>query len=496
MQIRRSRLALTALAVVALTGTATMTGIALGDEAPASQFTVFDGAIRKATGVPAPASGTQASLWSNKSYAVTTIEGSGRVLIGAIGDNCEGWPTVRGTVDGKDVGATTIVSSTHYGTYGVGAVAVGPGRHTVRLSFVNDRYEGGCDRNVHIGYARMEHTGTGPASPTVSPTVRPSTSTSPRPSPTPSATRSPTASPTPTSTPPAGDTKFSFAVYPDTQQEVLRAGDTRFKNRSQYLVTNKASLDLRFVTGTGDVVNWDTPDHAQYQVAQDAMRPLEAAGVPYSLALGNHDTQAVTTGGGARDPKRTRQLVRDTSVFDRYFTASQFGGVTGTFESGKVDNQFSVYSAGGVSWLVMTLELWPRTEVVTWARNVVATHPRSNVIIATHSYLNSDGSIYQGSDYGANSPQYLYDNLVSQYTNIKFVFSGHVGNTANRVDTGVHGNKIYSFLQCLHSNTTNPVRLVEVDTRANSLRTWVYGPFDNSTYAAADRTVTGLDLVR
>ena len=43
-------------------------------------------------------------------------------------------------------------------------------------------------------------------------------------------------------------------------------------------MANRQKLDLRFVTHTGDVVNWDTPDHAQYKVAQDAMRPLEAAG--------------------------------------------------------------------------------------------------------------------------------------------------------------------------------------------------------------------------
>ncbi|MEK8104711.1 carbohydrate-binding domain-containing protein [Micromonospora sp. M12] len=172
------------------------------------------GAIRTATGTPVPASGTHASLWSNSSYATTSISGSGRVLIGAIGDDCQGWPTVRVTVDGVNVGQTTIVSATGYGTYPVGT-AVGAGQHTVRIQFINDFRADSCDRNVHVAYARMETAG-------------------------------------------ATDPKFSFAVLPDTQQEVLNSSDSRFLNRTNWLAQNRSALDLRFVTSSGDVVNWDT----------------------------------------------------------------------------------------------------------------------------------------------------------------------------------------------------------------------------------------------
>ncbi|WFE53497.1 carbohydrate-binding domain-containing protein [Micromonospora sp. WMMD1155] len=453
MRFRRSRSRLIATAVttvVALVGGA-LTG-STANAAEPSQFTVVDGAIRTATGTPVPASGTHASLWGNTSYATTSVSGSGRVLIGAIGDNCQGWPTVRVTVDGVSVGQTTIVSATSYGTYPVGA-AVGAGQHTVQVQLVNDFRTDACDRNVHIGYARMETVG-------------------------------------------VTDTKFSFAVLPDTQQEVLNSGDTRFRNRTNWLVQNRSALDLRYVTHSGDVVNWDTADHSQYVIARDAMRPIEAAGLPYSLAIGNHDTQATGVGGSARDPARTRELVRDTTVFNRYFTAGQYGAVRGQFEAGKLDNSYSTFEAGGVQWLVLTLELWPRVEAVNWARNVVAANPRHNVIVVTHDYIDGNGAIEQSASYGATSPQYLFDNLIKQYANIRFVFSGHVGVAANRVDTGVNGNKIYSFLQTFHSNTTNPVRLVEVDTAANSLRTWIYAPYTNQSFTEYDRSFTGLGVVR
>jgi hypothetical protein len=132
--------------------------------------------------------------------------------------------------------------------------------------------------------------------------------------------------PPPPAAPPAGsddDPTFSFAVMPDTQQEVLKPGDPRFLDRTQWLADHEASLDLRFATHTGDVVNWDTADHAQYKVASAAMKPLESAGIPYSLAIGNHDTQATGVGGSARDPARTYTLQRDTSTFNAYFNADR-----------------------------------------------------------------------------------------------------------------------------------------------------------------------------
>jgi hypothetical protein len=296
---------------------------------------------------------------------------------------------------------------------------------------------------------------------------------------------------TPPAPAPDTDTTFTLAIEPDTQQEVGR--DTRFRQRNEWLVDNADRLDLRFVGHTGDVVNWDTPDHAQYEVASDAMLPLEAAGIPYQLSIGNHDSQATGPGGAARDSKRTRVLARDTSVFNSYFTAARYGAVKGAFEPGKVDNVWSEFSAAGKDWIVLSLELWPRTEAVDWARNVVASHPDSNVIVLTHSYLEADGSIAQSANYGTNSPQYVYDRLISQFPNIKLVFSGHTGVAASRADVGVNGNTVLSFVTAIHSNSTNPVRLVTIDTAADTLKTSIVAPWNNSQEWAGFAQTLGID---
>lgn len=298
--------------------------------------------------------------------------------------------------------------------------------------------------------------------------------------------------PTPT---PAPGGAFSFAVIPDTQNEVLLSGDRRLTNRNQWLVQQK---DLAFVAQTGDLVNWDTPDHRQMAMAKESMDVLEDAGVPYTVSVGNHDTMATGIGGSARDPRNTYALQRDTTTLNTYFKASDFGAVAGAYEPGKVDNVYTTHTAGGLRWMVLSLEFCPRPGAVAWAKKVVAAHPDHNVLISTHSYQNGGGGI-DGSNqgYGDTSGQELFDELVSQYPNVKMVFSGHVGLASRaRVDTGRNGNKIYSFLTTMHDGVTNPVRMFDVDPAEGTVRTRIYAPLTGTTWGAYTQTLTGVDFVR
>ncbi|GAB3999279.1 hypothetical protein GCM10028771_33950 [Nocardioides marmoraquaticus] len=307
---------------------------------------------------------------------------------------------------------------------------------------------------------------------------------------------------------------FTLAVMPDTQQEVF-GRDPRMRQRSDWLVSQRERLDLRFVTHVGDVTNWGWLAPDQYRVASEGLRPLEQAGVPYSLSIGNHDTRAIgwdgrgNYGGGAyvQNPECARRLgapacktdllVRRTDEFNDVFTASRFGAVAGAFEPGKVDNTYSTFAADGYDWLVLNLELWPRAAAVDWAKRVVAGHPDHNVVVVTHSYLNGSGGIYDRSDYGSTSPRYLWDNLVSRYANIKLVLSGHVGSAALRVDTGRQGNKVVSLLQTFHSNDANPVRLLQVNPSRGSFTTSIVSPNGRGgDFSKFDKTVTGMTFVR
>ncbi|HEY3544951.1 MAG TPA: DNRLRE domain-containing protein, partial [Propionicimonas sp.] len=150
--------------------------------------------------------------------------------------------------------------------------------------------------------------------------------------------------PTTSSTPPVPDARqFSIAVLPDTQKETMYASNTRFANRTKWLVDNRAKLNLKYVLHTGDVVNWGWLVPSQFTIAKAAVKRLADAGIPYSLTIGNHDTAAVgwngkagSTGYGgsayAYNPEckvrlstaecRSRLLVRKTAEFNKAFPVS------------------------------------------------------------------------------------------------------------------------------------------------------------------------------
>jgi hypothetical protein len=290
-------------------------------------------------------------------------------------------------------------------------------------------------------------------------------------------------------------TRFTLAVIPDSQQEVLKEEDNRLANRLQWLVDHRQELNLKMVLHVGDLMNWDTPDHAQYQRASNALCILDQAAIPFACALGNHDTAAVKVGGSAA-PGNVNSNLRITTSYNAFFPVSRFKALEATWQPGQVDTACHVFQAGGLDWIVINLELWARTGAVQWAKQMLDQHPRHQAIILTHSHLNAKGDIEPTKGgYGDNSPEYIFDRL-RNHANVRLVFSGHTGNQAYRTDPGPRGEPIHQFLQCYH-DTSNPVRLVEIDPAQATLKTWVYSPAAGAEKADHSRlTLTNLTWLK
>ncbi|KRF23479.1 hypothetical protein ASG95_01915 [Phycicoccus sp. Soil803] len=316
-----------------------------------------------------------------------------------------------------------------------------------------------------------------------------------------SGTPAPTAEPLPPVADPA--TTFSFAVIPDTQPEV-KADDPRTDKRVAWLLAHREQLNLQWVLHSGDVQDWDTPDHQQWVSMSTRFAALAAAGLPFIAAPGNHDTAAVCEGGSACPGADTAVTVRDTTLWNRYYPPSYFG-FEGLAEPGKSDNGFRTFRAGGDDWLVLSLEIWPRQQVVDWARGVVAAHPHHNVIVLTHMFLEGDGSISTtNGGYGATTPTQLWDALKG-YPNVVMTFSGHTGQVFSGSVPASDGHRVAMFLQAMHAPDTNPVRIVTVDTAAGTITTQVRSSFDRSKPVGQQdveevypysTTITGMRWVR
>jgi len=314
--------------------------------------------------------------------------------------------------------------------------------------------------------------------------------------------------------PTAADTKFSIAVIPDTQVETTEPANARFLNRTYWLASNKASLDLRYVLHTGDVTNWGWLDQPQLDRARAAMAVLSTAKIPYAITVGNHDTAAVgwngiagSTGYGGSaymyNPEcpiklgtaacSSIDLVRNTAAFNATFPVSSIKDVGGAFQAGRIDNIWTSFVAGDKKWLVLTLELWPRQVVLDWAKTVITAHAGDNVLIETHSYLEANGTISTSNGgYGATTPAAMYAQLVAPNPNVKMVFSGHVGTQSSRTDSP-SGHKVLSFLGNDLGAAYNPVRVLEIDTAAGTVTSRLLSP--NTGAVIATTSATGMTFV-
>jgi hypothetical protein len=220
---------------------------------------------------------------------------------------------------------------------------------------------------------------------------------------------------------PAG--AFTVVVLPDTQYYAVAYPEI-FNAQADWIVANRDALNIAFVVHEGDVVDSDVT--AQWERAASSLHRLDGV-VPYLVTAGNHDYR-----NGCRD-----------TMIDTYFPVSGFAAYPwfgGTFEPGRIENNFALVPVGGgASWLVMELEFGPRDEVLTWADAVLALHPDVPAMIVTHAYLYNDGSRYDLTtrpdqywsphNYGltgsVNDGEQMWQVLISQHDNVKFVLSGH-----------------------------------------------------------------------
>ncbi len=271
--------------------------------------------------------------------------------------------------------------------------------------------------------------------------------------------------------------KFTIAVLPDTQNEVQQNLEM-FNTQLQWIVDKKDSLNIPIVLHVGDIVN--SADAQQWGNASESFKILEKAGIPYVLAVGNHDAEVYGDKSARSVPGNARLDIRKTEKFNSYFPATRMTAQKGRYEEGKSDNAFYIFSSGGLDWLVLSMEFCARVGVVRWADKVVAEHPNHNVIILTHYFLNPSGDISELFDYGELSPYEINEILVEKYPNILMVLCGHTGSSTWRNERGANGNRVYEILQDYQGENMGDgyIRLLEVDPERKTISGKIYSPYN------------------
>ncbi len=269
---------------------------------------------------------------------------------------------------------------------------------------------------------------------------------------------------------------FSLVTIPDTQNyssSINRAFPSIFRAQTRWVVDNADSLNIAFVAHTGDVVQWGDLYYTHWDSAWSAMRLLENPatthrpyGVPYSVALGNHDRPGVG--------------------YDRIFGAAHFAGrpyYGGHFGPDNKDH-FSLFSASGLDFVVLTLEVEAAYSPVAlaWGDSILKAYPKRSAIVSSHNLI-EDGNPAPFSDRG----QRIY-NALKGNPNLFLMICGHANIEGRRSDT-YKGRTVHTIMTDYQNRPRGGsgwLRVTRICPDENVLRAITYSPWLNQYEADAD----------
>ncbi|MER6122450.1 LamG-like jellyroll fold domain-containing protein [Streptomyces sp. NPDC001795] len=228
--------------------------------------------------------------------------------------------------------------------------------------------------------------------------------------------------------PDADSRRFTLAVMPDTQY--LFDGPSiyaaPFEASLRYLLEHGKDENIVFLSHLGDLTQNGAKD--EFAAIGEAFELLDRRGVGYSVLAGNHDVRSSTTDQRGSTP------YLDTFGPQRFQDKPSFGGA-----SPDGYNTFHLFRAAGREWMVLALDWRLSAQGYAWAKDVLAQHPRTPVILTTHELVVEDDSL---SSYG----QQLWDQLVKDHDQIFLTLNGHYWPAGRATRKNAAGNDVHLHL--------------------------------------------------
>jgi len=269
---------------------------------------------------------------------------------------------------------------------------------------------------------------------------------------------------------------FTVVLLPDTQHytEMANNPSNPFRVQTTWIANNMAEENIAFVTHMGDIVQSNNTTPSQWEVADTACDILEAANVPYSVMPGNHDM----LGSGPPSYTRNATLYNANFPVSRFASKPWYGGHYGSTN----ESNYSLFSAGGMDFLMLNLELMPSDDTLTWANGVLDAYPTRRTIVATHKYLTEAGDRSTQTVYGSftgNNANQIFDELITNHSNVFMVVCGHESAERLRVATNAAGKPVYEILtdyQDLANGGNGWLRTLQFKPDTNEIAVGSYSP--------------------
>ena len=290
---------------------------------------------------------------------------------------------------------------------------------------------------------------------------------------------------------------FTLIALPDTQFYTCDSGSTScannlgiFASQTDWIDAERDAMDIRFVTLLGDCAQ-NGNIASEYEIADAAFQTIEAAtsadhpdGIPFGIAVGNHDQSPSSQPGSiptVTDVNHPDQATT-TTTYNAYFGVDRFcpGSVCRSYYEGHFginnDNHYQLWSANGYDFIVVHIEFMAsntalRQAVIAWADGVLTAHSDRRAIVVSHYILDSSANF-------SNEGAALYEGLKGN-PNLFLMLGGHVSSERQRSDT-FNGNTVHSLLSDYQGRANGGngwLRILTFQPANNRIFIQTYSPF-------------------
>jgi hypothetical protein len=272
---------------------------------------------------------------------------------------------------------------------------------------------------------------------------------------------------------------FSIIVLPDAQNySASLSGGTPalFRAQTEWIAAHRESLSVAYVVQEGDIVNnadvlsqWDNAANAMYALEDTSLTHLPQ-GIPYDVTVGNHDQWPYAISS----PDTTTKSYNLRFGSTRFDGRPYYGGHYGTNN----DNHFSLFSGGGLDFLVISIEYGATTDaaVLDWADGLLKAYPTRQGIIVHHNLIGTgEAAAWQ------NGGQTLYDALKDN-PNLFLMLCGHAAGEGKRMDV-FQGDTVHTLLADYQDRTNGGdgwLRVLEFSPASNRIQVKTFSPTLNS----------------
>jgi hypothetical protein len=276
---------------------------------------------------------------------------------------------------------------------------------------------------------------------------------------------------------------LTLVALPDTQYyscgPLCGSDPAIFAGQTQWIMDQASGKRIGFVAHLGDIVEFGDALAYEWENAGAAMGLLEPPfapgypdGMPYSLAVGNHDQLFGTV------------RFNETFGVDRFAGRDYYGGHYGPNNN----NHFALFGADGLDFIVVSMEyaVSPDPGVLAWADELLSTYSGRRAIILAH-YLIDTGD---PAPFGAQG-EAIYQALMN-HPNLFLMLSGHVAGEGRRADAA-HHQTVHTLLADYQNRPNGGdgwLRIVELNPAEDSVAVKTYSPLLDQYELDADSHFT------